>query len=112
MRAQVIQALVEYREPDLTTFHYVSEIPAPPEAFIAHPYTLLQTHKLVGRQPELNLLTDWVAKPDSEIYNAHILNIVAIGGLDVEMVQRHRPAGDEAARRPHVVELLRIGRDL
>ncbi len=81
LRAQVIQALVDYREPDLTTFHYVSDIPTPPEAFIAHPYTLLQTHRLVGRQPELNLLTDWVAKPDAEIYNARILNIVAIGGL-------------------------------
>jgi tetratricopeptide (TPR) repeat protein len=81
LRAQVIQALVEYREPDLTTFHYVSDIPAPPKAFIAHPYTLLQTHRLVGRQPELNLLTDWVAKPNSDIYKARILNVVAIGGL-------------------------------
>jgi Domain of unknown function (DUF4062) len=81
LRALVVHALVEYCQPDLTTFHYVSEIPAPPEPFIAHPYTLLQTHRLVGRQPELNLLTDWVAKPASEIYRAHILNIVAIGGL-------------------------------
>jgi tetratricopeptide (TPR) repeat protein len=79
--AQVIQALVEYRQPDLTTFHYISDIPAPPETFIAHPYTLLQTHRLVGRQPELNLLTDWVAKPASTIYHARILNIVAVGGL-------------------------------
>src|SRR2546423_3825037 len=81
LRAHVINSLSQLREPDLTTFHYVSDIPQPPEAFIAHPYTLLQTHRLVGRQPELNLLTDWVAKPDSEIYRAHILNIVAIGGL-------------------------------
>jgi tetratricopeptide (TPR) repeat protein len=81
LRAHVINSLSQLRQPDLETFHYVSEIPAPPEAFIAHPYTLLQTHRLVGRQPELNLLTDWVAKPDSEIYKAHILNIVAIGGL-------------------------------
>ena len=81
LRAHVINSLSQHPEPDLQTFHYVSDIPAPPEAFIAHPYTLLQTHRLVGRQPELNLLTDWVAKPDSEIYKAHILNIVAIGGL-------------------------------
>jgi tetratricopeptide (TPR) repeat protein len=81
LRAHVINSLSQLRQPDLTTFHYVSDIPQPPEAFIAHPYTLLQTHRLVGRQPELNLLTDWVAKPDSEIYKAHILNIVAIGGL-------------------------------
>src|SRR5947209_1630094 len=81
LRAHVINSLSKLRQPDLTTFHYVSDIPQPPEAFIAHPYTLLQTHRLVGRQQELNLLTDWVAKPDSEIYKAHFLNIVAIGGL-------------------------------
>lgn len=81
LRALVIQSLVEYREPDLTKFHYVSDIPEPPEPFIAHPYTLLQTHRLVGRQPELNLLTDWVAKPDSDVYKARILNVVAVGGM-------------------------------
>jgi tetratricopeptide (TPR) repeat protein len=81
LRALVIQSLVEYREPDLTKFHYVSDIPEPPEPFIAHPYTLLQTHRLVGRQPELNLLTDWVAKPDADVYRARILNVVAVGGM-------------------------------
>lgn len=81
LRAHVINSLSKLREPDLTTFHYVSDIPQPPEAFIAHPYTLLQTHRLVGRQPELNLLTDWVAKRDSAVYRARILNVVAVGGL-------------------------------
>jgi tetratricopeptide (TPR) repeat protein len=81
LRAHVINSLSHRREADLTAFHYVSDIPAPPEAFIAHPYTLLQTHRLVGRQPELNLLTDWVAKPDADIYRARNLNIVAVGGL-------------------------------
>jgi tetratricopeptide (TPR) repeat protein len=85
LRAHVINTLAQYRtqhnKRDLTTFHYVSDIPAPPEPFIAHPYTLLQTHRLVGRQPELNLLTDWVAKPAADIYRARILNIVAVGGL-------------------------------
>ena len=81
LRAHVINSLSKLRQPDLQTFHYVSDIPAPPTEFIAHPYTLLQTHKLVGRQKELNLLTDWVARSDSTIYRAHILNIVAIGGL-------------------------------
>jgi hypothetical protein len=81
LRAHVINSLSQRRQPDLQTFHYVSEIPAPPEAFIAHPYTLLQTHRLVGRQPELNLLTDWVARRQEQIYRARILNIVAIGGL-------------------------------
>jgi len=81
LRGKIIHALSSYRTRDLTKFHYVSDIPEPPEPFIAHPYTLLQTHRLVGRQPELNLLTDWVAKPDSEVYKARILNVVAIGGM-------------------------------
>ena len=67
LRAQVINSLSQQREPDLTTFHYVSDIPAPPEAYIAHPYTLLQTHRLIGRQAELNLLTDWVAGKTFEV---------------------------------------------
>lgn len=85
LRANVINSLAQYRtqhdKRDVTTFHYVSDIPEPPEAFIAHPYTLLQTHRLVGRQPELNLLTDWVAKPGSKVYGASIFNVVAVGGM-------------------------------
>jgi tetratricopeptide (TPR) repeat protein len=81
LRGHVIQALVPYRESDLTTFHYVSDIPAAPEAYIAHPYTLLQTHRLVGRQMELRLLTDWVTKRQEQVYGARILNIIAIGGM-------------------------------
>src|SRR5258707_4215280 len=81
LRAQVIDSLSHYRQPDLTAFHYVSDIPEPPEAYIAHPYTLLQDHSLIGRQAELNLLTDWVAKPGSAVYSARLLNIVAIGGM-------------------------------
>jgi len=81
LRAHAINSLSSLRVPDPTAFHYVSDIPTPPETFIAHPYTLLQTHRLVGRQPELNLLTDWVAKPESDVFNARILNVVAIGGM-------------------------------
>ena len=81
LRAHVINSLSNYREANLTAFHYVSDIPAPPEAYIAHPYTLLQTGRLIGRQAELNLLTDWVTKRHEQIYWARILNIVAIGGM-------------------------------
>ena len=81
LRANVINSLSRYRHPDVTAFHYVSDIPAPPEAYIAHPYTLLQSKGLVGRQAELNVLTDWVAKPGAEVYPARILNVVAIGGM-------------------------------
>ena len=80
LRARVIDALSGYRVSDLTAFHYIRDIPALPEPYIAHPYTLLQTHGLIGRKNELNLLTDWVARPDSDIYQARILSVVAIGG--------------------------------
>jgi tetratricopeptide (TPR) repeat protein len=61
--------------------HYVGDIPKKPEPYIAHPYSLLQARGLVGRYAELSLLTDWVTKPDSEVYRARILNVVAIGGM-------------------------------
>src|SRR6266568_3878962 len=80
LRYKVIDSLSKLRQPNLTAFHYVSDIPAPPEPYIAHPYTLLQTN-LVGRQGELNLLTDWVTKPSSDLYQARILSVVAIGGM-------------------------------
>jgi tetratricopeptide (TPR) repeat protein len=89
LRAHVINSLSKLRQADITQFHYVSDIPQSPEAYIAHPYTLLQTHRLVGRQAELNLLTDWVTKPKQTpgvfktpgVWEARILNIVAIGGM-------------------------------
>lgn len=86
--ALVIQSLSDLRHRDVTTFHYVSDIPAPPEVFIAHPYTLLQTHNLIGRQTELKLLTDWVTGKELEFdgqkavaNSVCIMNVVAIGGM-------------------------------
>lgn len=42
----------------VASLHYISDIPEPPEAYIAHPYTLLQVRGLVGRQKELDWLTE------------------------------------------------------
>src|SRR5437660_8921276 len=88
LRALVIQALVEYRESDLTKFHYVSDIPAPPEVYIAHPYTLLQTQTLIGRQAELRLLTDWITGKELKAHgqnapanSVRIISVEAIGGM-------------------------------
>ena len=81
LQAQVIHSLSQYRQPNLTAFHFISDIPTPPEPYIAHPYTLLQTSTLVGRQAELNLLTDWVAQPRSSLFPARILCLVAMGGM-------------------------------
>jgi hypothetical protein len=88
LKAQVIQALVPYRESDLTTFHYVSDIPTPPEMYIAHPYTLLQTHSLIGRQSELRLLTDWITGKELELGghkaladSVRVMSVIASGGM-------------------------------
>jgi len=61
--------------------HRRTIVPAPPEPYVAHPYTLSQTRDLIGRQQELNALTDWVTKPGSPAYDAAIFCLVAIGGM-------------------------------
>jgi hypothetical protein len=81
LRANVIHSLSELRQPSPGELHYISDIPTAPAPYIAHPYTLLQTKDLIGRQAELNLLTDWVAKPGTEVHEARILSMVAIGGM-------------------------------
>ncbi len=61
-------------------YHYVSDIPAPPEPYIAHPYVLSQAKGLIGRQAELNLLTDWFTGKNG-LGGVRIFNVVAIGGM-------------------------------
>jgi len=58
----------------------LSLIPVPPEPYTPHPYAQL-TSRFVGRQKEINFLTDWVAKPDSDIYKSSVLCVVALGGM-------------------------------
>jgi tetratricopeptide (TPR) repeat protein len=60
--------------------HRKTSVPTPPDPYIAHPYTLLQSRDLIGRQAELNALTDWVAKLDSQVF-PRIFCFVAIGGM-------------------------------
>jgi hypothetical protein len=61
--------------------HRWTAIPEPPAPYIAHPYTLLQSRELVGRQAELNTLTDWVADPGSRTFDTRVFCFVAIGGM-------------------------------
>jgi tetratricopeptide (TPR) repeat protein len=81
LRAQIIQSLAEQRQSGQKELHFICDIPQAPELYIAHPYTLLQTKSLVGRQDELDQLTDWVSRLNSEIAQARILSVVAIGGM-------------------------------
>lgn len=70
------------------SLHYVAAIPAPPEPYIAHPYTLLQTRGLVGRRAELEGLTDWIVRPE-KLNHARFLAVVAIGGLGKSALTWH-----------------------
>ncbi len=81
LRTLIINALSKYRRPNLGQFHYISDIPEPPEAYIAHPYSLLQTKEVIGRQKELNQLTEWVSNPKSALFQNRVFAIVAIGGM-------------------------------
>ena len=84
LKALLIDGLSHIRkelQPREVSFHHVRQIPAPPEPYIAHPYTLLQTSEVVGRQQELNVLTDWVTGSDTKFSKAQLLTFVAIGGI-------------------------------
>jgi tetratricopeptide (TPR) repeat protein len=58
-----------------------SRLPQPPEPYTAHTYALLQTAQVVGRKKELDLLDAWVSDPSAPHASAHLLNVVAIGGM-------------------------------
>jgi tetratricopeptide (TPR) repeat protein len=84
LRAKLIFELGEMRnrlQPRQASFHHIRQLVAPPEPYIAHPYTLLQTTEVVGRHQELNALTDWVTGSDPQFNAARILIFVAIGGI-------------------------------
>jgi tetratricopeptide (TPR) repeat protein len=89
LRTEIISALAAYRQDDATKLHYVAEIPPPPAPWVAYPYTLLGNRPLVGRRVELNLLTDWVARPSSELHRARLLAVVAIGGMGKSALAWH-----------------------
>lgn len=78
----VIQALVEWRdtnstrvppEPDLAT---QIVFPTAPEQAAAHPYTLMQTSELIGREAELRQLDQWLNSEQTPLLVLH-----AIGGM-------------------------------
>jgi len=89
LRSHVIQSLSallkeEEKERDQErppSFHPPNIIPKAPEPYIAHPYSLLQTAQVVGRQTELNLLTDWVTTNKEVPAGVRLFNVVAIGGM-------------------------------
>lgn len=88
LRGKLIHAFIPFREHNLDGLHHISDVPSPPHKYVAHPYTLLQTHKLIGRQAELQLLTDWIRgnAVETDGHNiaadsVRIMSLVAIGGM-------------------------------
>jgi tetratricopeptide (TPR) repeat protein len=97
LRGHVIHSLEALRkqrqearggEPEPIRFHAVSIIPRPPEPYRAHPYSLLQTGKLIGRQAELTMLTDWVTG-QGDLARIGLLAVVAIGGMGKSALTWH-----------------------
>ncbi len=83
LRALVINSLAHWHQEQGKTeyqFHYVHELSTPPEPYIAHPYVLSQAKGLIGRQPELRLLSEWITGKGM-LANVRIFNVVAIGGM-------------------------------
>jgi tetratricopeptide (TPR) repeat protein len=89
LRSEILHTLSAYRQDDTTKLHYIADIPRPPEPWVAHWYSLLGNRPLVGRREELNLLTDWVARPPSDVYHARVLALVAIGGMGKSALAWH-----------------------
>ncbi|MDB6124001.1 MAG: hypothetical protein JWQ71_2994 [Pedosphaera sp.] len=89
LRGQIVEALqaelkreqAKSGEKLAPNFHPPNLIPIAPEPYIAHPYSLLQTSGIIGRQAELNLLTDWVTTNHLVSANVRIFSVVAIGGM-------------------------------
>lgn len=89
LRGLVIHALGQFEkslaqpntEPTRLELHRPNIIPVAPLPYVAHPYSLLQTSQVVGRQVELNLLTDWVTTNKQVPASVRLFNLVAIGGM-------------------------------
>ncbi len=84
LRAQLIDGLSAIRQRlssrSVLTQHANRPDP-PPAPFVVGPYTLLQTTEVVGRQRELDMLTDWVSDPGKDLHRARVLVLLAIGGM-------------------------------
>ncbi len=84
LRAQIITTLAQFRQSQHINAWQIKNVPTPPTPFIAHPYTLLQTGELIGRQDELDLLTSWITgqgSSSSEVKDVRIMNVIALGGM-------------------------------
>ncbi|MGH3867641.1 MAG: DUF4062 domain-containing protein [Pseudonocardiaceae bacterium] len=84
LRSLLIDGLADIRQrlpPRSASTQHARRPDPPPAPFVVGPYTLLQTTEVVGRQRELDLLTDWVSDPGKDVHRARVLALLAIGGM-------------------------------
>ena len=80
LTAKAIGMIQRLRAPNATRMPFTSRIPSPPAPYYAHPYGLLDTEELVGRERELRELDDWVGTISSPLRSARVLVVEARGG--------------------------------
>ena len=81
LRAEVLAILPRLQVTGQATLHANRAIAVPPAPYIAHPYILLQTGQLIGRQAELDMFSNWVGRPARTAADARVLAVVGIGGM-------------------------------
>jgi tetratricopeptide (TPR) repeat protein len=81
LETRLINALSFHRGATSHNFHFVADVPVPPERYVAHRYTLLPSSDLVGREQELTMLTRWIHADDGELSDVRVLVINAMGGM-------------------------------
>lgn len=84
LRSLLIDGLSGIRQrlpPRSALTQHANSTDPPPAPFVVGPYTLLQTTEVIGRQRELDVLTDWVSDPGKDVYRARVLVLLAIGGM-------------------------------
>lgn len=86
LRAALINRLASLRALKLESLHYVGIIPRPPEAYIAHPYTLLPSSQMIGRRMQLDVLSEWITAREHKV---RLMNVVAIGGMGKSAMTWH-----------------------
>ena len=77
----IVDSVARYRSGGTPKFHFVSDVQTPPAAYIAHPYVLLDSTDVIGRQEEFDLLTDWATGASDELAAVRVMVLVAIGGM-------------------------------
>lgn len=76
-----VDSISKHRLTKTQRFHAVVDTPSPPTPYVAHPYVLLDSEEVIGRQNELGFLTAWANGAAPSLSSIRVLSVVAIGGM-------------------------------